>query len=105
MSRTGGDAASPPKLSKWAEETRRSETFGFQDSVCRAEQVMRAIEALVPVEALSPRSLSLESRIALLRRRRRVSLLRQLVVVVGPLLLGASILLLIATGGVLASGS
>jgi len=48
-------------------------------------------------------SLSLDSRIGLLRRRRRLNVLRQLVAVIGPVLLGGSILLLIAAGGVFAS--
>jgi hypothetical protein len=48
-------------------------------------------------------SLSLESRLGLLRRRRRVSLLKQFLAVVGPVLVGMTLLLLLAAGGVIAS--
>ena len=44
-------------------------------------------------------SLSLESRLGLLRRRRRVSLLRQLLIVIGPVLLGLTFVLVLAAFG------
>ena len=44
-------------------------------------------------------SLSLESRLGMLRRRRRVGLLRQLLAVIGPVLVGLMLVLVLAAFG------
>lgn len=58
--------------------------------------------ALIRDHHTSPHSLSLESRLGLLRRRRRFASLKHLLAVMGPILVGMALLVLVAALGAVA---